>query len=440
MEAVRHKLMDNRVQLYQRPNSPAWWCSCTIDGKQHRASTKEDSLSRAKDIARDWYLRLLGKLVAGDLAEPTGAGHGLRDVGRYLAGEFKDVGKRTGGNRRGVTFEQASDQFLTEITALAKGERNPKYTYFKKITLNTHLLPFFKDMLVTEITPGVVQDYRVHRMTSRTDKKTGEVLRPARNTIHQDIVTLRQVLKTANRHGWLPYLPDLSTPYKASGKVGHRAWFSPEEWKTFYEATRERAKNPPHNRGRWKTETEDFHDICLIMVNTGLRPDEAKRIQFRDVAVVNDKATGKRILEIAVRGKRGTGWCKSMPNAVWPFQRLSKRHNFQPTDLVFDKRMREMMNAVLAETGLKQDREGNMRSSYSFRHTYISFRLSEGADIYQIAKNCRTSVEMIEKHYAIHIKDMINTEAVNRRKPAPAKAKPPQKARKSTTLRTSAAK
>ncbi len=68
MEATRHKIMDNRVQVYQRPNSPAWWCSCTIDGKQRRSSTHEDSLSRAKDIARDWYLGLLGKLVAGDLA------------------------------------------------------------------------------------------------------------------------------------------------------------------------------------------------------------------------------------------------------------------------------------------------------------------------------------------------------------------------------------
>jgi hypothetical protein len=28
----------------------------------------------------------------------------------------------------------------------------------------------------------------------------------------------------------------------------------------------------------------------------------------------------------------------------------------------------------------------------------------EGAEIYQIAKNCRTSVEMIEKYYAAHIK------------------------------------
>jgi hypothetical protein len=37
----------------------------------------------------------------------------------------------------------------------------------------------------------------------------------------------------------------------------------------------------------------------------------------------------------------------------------------------------------------------------------------EGADIYQIAKNCRTSVEMIEKHYAAHIKNTLDTAAIN---------------------------
>ena len=37
---------------------------------------------------------------------------------------------------------------------------------------------------------------------------------------------------------------------------------------------------------------------------------------------------------------------------------------------------------------------------YRLRHTYICMRLMEGADIYQIAKNCRTSEEMIEKFYA----------------------------------------
>jgi hypothetical protein len=40
----------------------------------------------------------------------------------------------------------------------------------------------------------------------------------------------------------------------------------------------------------------------------------------------------------------------------------------------------------------------------------------EGADIYQIAKNCRTSVEMIEKYYASHIKNMLDASAINKRR------------------------
>ena len=74
------------------------------------------------------------------------------------------------------------------------------------------------------------------------------------------------------------------------------------------------------------------------------------------------------------------------------------------------------MNAILDEENLKTDREGNPRTAYSLRHTYISMRLMEGADIYQFAKNCRTSVEMIEKFYAAHIKNMIDASAVNVRR------------------------
>ena len=63
-----------------------------------------------------------------------------------------------------------------------------------------------------------------------------------------------------------------------------------------------------------------------------------------------------------------------------------------------------MFKRVLEEEGLKFDREGRPRTPYSLRHTYICLRLMEGADIYMMAKNCRTSVEMIEKYYAAHIK------------------------------------
>ena len=66
---------------------------------------------------------------------------------------------------------------------------------------------------------------------------------------------------------------------------------------------------------------------------------------------------------------------------------------------------------------MKFDREGNRRTAYSLRHTYVCFRLMEGADIYQIAKNCRTSVEMIEKYYAAHIKTNLDAAAVNIMRP-----------------------
>jgi hypothetical protein len=40
----------------------------------------------------------------------------------------------------------------------------------------------------------------------------------------------------------------------------------------------------------------------------------------------------------------------------------------------------------------------------------------EGADIYQIAKNCRTGVEMIEKYYASHIKTSLDAAAITVRR------------------------
>jgi integrase len=172
-----------------------------------------------------------------------------------------------------------------------------------------------------------------------------------------------------------------------------------------------RGGNPRNPRYKW--ESEQLHDYVLFMANTGLRPDEANRLEYRDVKIVVDEATKETILEIEVRGKRGVGYCKSMSGAVRPFQRLVDRNKPQPTDLIFPKTHRELFNTILEEEGLKKDREGQPRTAYSLRHTYICLRLLEGADIYQIAKNCRTSVEMIEKYYASHLKNTLDAAAIN---------------------------
>ncbi|MDE2150269.1 MAG: site-specific integrase [Gammaproteobacteria bacterium] len=432
--------MDNRVQLYMRKNSPHWQCSCSVAGRQRRTTTREESLARAKDVARDWYLSLLGK---------------------YRSGELKE----------GKTFREAAERFIDEFETITEGQRSAVYVACHKDRINNHLNPFFGNLVLSDITAGKVQDYRIHRMKTGMSRKDQHKLAahirkngsskgferqkpPSRSTLHQEIVCLRQILKTANRQGWLDHLPNLSAPYKSSSKVSHRAWFSAEEYKQLYTATGMRAKNPP--KPRWKWSCEQLHDFVLFMANTGLRPDEALRLQFRDVEIESGTAGNGRddILVITVRGKRGVGYCKSMPGAVEPFRRLEKRPRPvkmseslrsssssgasneepsktmvppKPTDLVFPKTHRQLFRDILNELDLKTDREGNERTAYSLRHTYISLRLMEGADIYQIAKNCRTSVEMIEKYYASHIKDSIDAGAINVRKPRP--RTPPPKAR-----------
>jgi hypothetical protein len=47
-----------------------------------------------------------------------------------------------------------------------------------------------------------------------------------------------------------------------------------------------------------------------------------------------------------------------------------------------------------------------------------------GADICQIAKNCRASVEMIEKYYASHPKNVLDTAAIDCRRKKAKKKEP----------------
>ena len=419
------RMMDGKLHLYRREGSKFWQCATYLNGRNYRQTTKEQNIAHAKAFAKDWFM----ELYVEDSRRRRGGKSLITDS--IIETSIDIYETRTDRRRRpaqgGITFREATEAFFSEYAVMVEGERNEKYVMQKQDQIRVHLLPFFADKLVSEITAGLVQEYRMHRQTSRLDPKTGKPKKPARATLHGEIVTLRQILKTANRKGWIDSVPDMSAPYKSSGKIEHRAWFSPDEYKMLYEHTRERANNPPNER--WRSVCETFHDYVLFMGNTGLRPDESARLEMRDVSIVEDEATGERILEIEVRGKRGVGFCKSMPGAVLPFERVSKRKKLKSTDRIFGKTPRELMNIVLDELNLKHDRDGHIRTCYSLRHTYICLRLLEGADIYQVAKNCRTSVEMIEKHYARHLKNNIDTAAVNVMK---AKKKPKSKAKKAS--------
>ena len=87
-------------------------------------------------------------------------------------------------------------------------------------------------------------------------------------------------------------------------------------------------------------------------------------------------------------------------------------HPNRPTSF-FPKGRAELFKTITEEENLRSDREGRPRTAYSLRHTYISMRLMEGANIYQIAKNCRTSVGMIEKYYGVQVKNSLYAATIN---------------------------
>ena len=99
-----HAILNGKVRIYKRETGSNWFCAAFIEGKNRRISTKEDSLSRAKEFAEDWYFRLREK-------------------------------QRDGILHSGPTFAQAAEKFLVEYQALTAGERHPMYVC---------LAPFFK--------------------------------------------------------------------------------------------------------------------------------------------------------------------------------------------------------------------------------------------------------------------------------------------------------
>jgi integrase len=429
MTAV-HEVFGVKVQIYRRSKSPFWWCSTTVGGERHRTSTGKEDYDQAALVAEAWALKLKG-------------------VERWGGGLKK--AKRP--------FEVAAKQFLDEFEVLTQGERSPQYVALHRGRLKNHLLPYFGETDITEISSGMIYNYRIHRMKTgplprgpkskdaspaNRPAKAGPSKRLGRSTLHQEMVCLRQILKAEVRRGTLTSLPDTSAPHKLSGKTEHRAWFSPAEYTLLYNTTRDQAQTPPNEKRRH--DYEDLHDCVLFLGNCGLRPDEALRLELRDVSIETDREMRQRILTIEVRGKVGYGPCKSMPGAVVPFQRLIARRTEQlrtklrlaghpdaarakldPATRLFPRFHRDLFNQTLHAEQLKTDREGRPRTFYSLRHTYICMRLLAGANAYELAKNCRTSVEMIQEHYAVHLKNYINTSLVN------IKAKKSKPAKKTTS-------
>lgn len=415
-----HTLMDDRLHVYRRENNRFWQCSTYLNGRNHRQSTKETNIAYAREFARDWYLDRVAEdrlRRRGGLVVQSGQPARSEHVLKALPGE--------------MSFRKAAAVFEREYEAMTLGERNPSYVAGKGRVLRLYLNPFFGDLPLSQVTAGRIQEYRLHRVTPPSEparvryvkegrERVGKVRvwkRPSRQTLHNEIVCLRQVLKTANRKGWIAALPDMSAPTaplarSAIGRSSRLRNTSGSMRRPANALAIPRRSDGARNAGSSTT-------MCCSWSTPACAPTRRNACSFGTSrsCTMTPRASAFWRSRFAASGASATA---KACRAVLPVQRVRKRKGGAPSDLVFGLVQRELLNAILDELDLKKDREGNPRTACSLRHTYICLRLMEGADIYQVAKNCRTSVEMIEKYYASHIANTLDASAINVRKQKPA--------------------
>jgi integrase len=150
------------------------------------------------------------------------------------------------------------------------------------------------------------------------------------------------------------------------------------------------------------------------MVYTFLRPGDVRQLKNKHIEIIHGKFHYLRLTPPEI--KRHKAPTVSLPQAVRVYKTLLAHQTAmgygKPDDYVFfpeeKNRLRclntigWLFNWILNSLGIKAGPHGADRSFYSLRHTAITFRLIFGGniDLLTLARNARTSVEMIEKFYA----------------------------------------
>jgi integrase len=365
-------VLDGKLHIFRRPNSRFWWCGFHSQGQYVRASTKSEELKEATEAAKRWFYKEQGKIEVGG--------------GRVPARQ---------------TFAYFAQKAAEDYEHLAKnGQGSERYAKNLRLLLENDLVKFFGRYPLKSVNQQLWHQYYNERLKPQN---------PTTSTIKHHLNGIRIVFRRARLRGEISETPVFATERKSAGEVTPRTWFQPQEYIDLYTATR--ANITKMKDTRWHEDAKELHDYVLFVANSGLRVGEARNIRFCDIEYDTDKNRMGEIKPVLIirniKGKRGTGSAKTYFGAVRPFERIVERRKLKDnwrtsTDLIFKHHHRDMFNTILSETKLKltADRPPKRRDLMSLRHTYICFRLMNGAGIYDIAANCRTSVAMIENHYA----------------------------------------
>ena len=316
-----------------------------------------------------------------------------------------------------ITFDHAAQSLIAKDQRLVdSAQRNPGMNQDQRSTYKVHFASVMGPVPIKEINYSLISDFVD---TMMDDGKSIA-------TIKRNIVLLSKTLKHSHRMGWIDAMPPIPA---VTSKVGVRSWLSPCEYQQllrYLVAKVETGMEPIDIR--YNHADHELRLFVTFMVNTFIRPSDAKLLRHRHIEVVQTKDT--RYLRITTQtSKTVNSPIISMPQAVPIYDKLTRYQKakgfgnsdqfiFMPKFANRDvalQHLRLQFQEALSRIGLKHARTGQTRTLYSLRHSAIMFRLLQGKsmDLLTLARNARTSVDMIDRFYAKHLTAEINVDILH---------------------------
>ena len=290
--------------------------------------------------------------------------------------------------------------------------------------IRLHLIPYAGNIQITLIGEDKWKSYPLWRKqhSARPDRKKHHDMKSEHNdgadqkvkadtpppevkggTIRHEMIVFRGILNFAAGRRYIRegHVPKNRLP----ADKARREEFTPQEYRHLHTFARKWLKEGRTKFHIWyRTMAYNF---LLVMANTGMRPPEANNLRWRDVDIRADRH-GRKFVCINVRGKDKYRELIATENVASYLDRIRGMSKASaPDDFVFSNHKGAQaaslydssIENLLKESGLLISSSGSRRSTYCFRHTYATFRLMEGVDVYFLAKQMGTSVKMIEDYY-----------------------------------------
>ena len=321
---------------------------------------------------------------------------------------FQDV--ILNSRQRGVTTKSKSfgiigNNFINDLEASAN-----KLTYKSdKSKFVNHLLPFFGDKDVSLITYSDINNYLAELNKLNISAATKK----------HHLVVLRKIFKFCIANGIINNLPTFPQIKGSLPTAQKRDYLTFDEYKSLVSSVELNLKKNKAWRYRYVPITIEMKFLIQFMVNSFIRPSDLRVLKHIHIKEQIDTETGVKWLVLSHPAtKTNATEVQSMPTCADVYRRLieGQKENalYKNNGYVFLPQYENRNTAmglfgklfaeIVKESGL-EERTGKNITLYSLRHTAIMLRLIKGdqIDLVSLARNARTSAEMIDKFYAAHL-------------------------------------